>query len=175
MIIKNEDGFGWGSLLISILLFIASWISLSSPTETIMTLGLFFGVIAIVQGFLSIILYFGLSRIFDRNAWPIIVIGIFDLLIGLYLIMNPNISIKVLPVLFAVWFIADSIRNIVIAFRLRRVRQRWFWIHLGLGILGMILGILMATNLSIAIISISSIIAFYFFIAAVLRLIDAFI
>ena len=49
MITKNENGFGWGSLLMSILFFIASWVTFRSPAETLITLGLLYGIIAIVQ------------------------------------------------------------------------------------------------------------------------------
>ncbi|MCG4585504.1 hypothetical protein L0P56_08340, partial [Anaerosalibacter bizertensis] len=64
MIEKNENGFSWGSLLMSILFFIAAWKAFRSPIEILMTLGIFFGVIAIVQGFLSIIFYPAFRRIF---------------------------------------------------------------------------------------------------------------
>lgn len=175
VITKNEDGFGWGSLLMSILFFIASWIAFRSPTETLMTLGLVYGVIAIVQGFIGLLLYVELGWIFERKPWPILIIGILELVLGLYLIMNPTISLTFLPILFAVWFIADSVRNILLAFRLRPISNKWFWTHLILGVLGMILGFFLASNLYVAMISIATLIAFYFFIAAVIRLIDAFV
>lgn len=175
MIVKNENGFGWASLLMSVLFFIAGWVSFRSPSDTLMTLGLFFGVIAIVQGFLSIVVYPTLRRVFERNPWPVIVIGILDLFIGIYLIMNPTLSIAILPIVFAIWFIADSVRNIVIAFRLRKSRQKWFWINAVLGVLGIILGIFLISNLSIAVVSIAYLIAFYFFLAGAIKLIDAFV
>lgn len=175
MIIKNETGFGWGSLIMSILFFIGAWMALQSPSGTLMTLGIFFGVIAIIQGFLSIAFYSTFQRMFQRNPWPVIVIGIFDLLVGLYLIMKPSISLTFLPILFALWFIIDSIRNIIIAFRLRKISRRWFWTDLILGLLGMFIGIFLISNLYVALISISSLIALYFFIGGFIRLIDAFV
>lgn len=175
MITKNEDSFDWGSLLVSILFFIASWISFRNPAKTLITLGLMYGIVAIVQGFIGIKLYSKIGLIFERKPWPILIIVIFELLIGFYLILNPTISLTFLPILFAIWFISDSIRNILFAFRLRSINNKWFWINLILGILGMILGIFLASNLLVTIISISTLIALYFFIAAVIRLIDAFV
>lgn len=175
MIIKNENGFGWGSLLMSILFFIGGWIALRSPSGTLMTLGIFFGVIAIVQGLLITIFYSSFRRMFQRNPWPIVVIGIAYLLIGLYLIMKPSISLTFLPVIFAVWFIIDSIRNIMIAFRLKEISKKWFWIDLILGILGMLIGFFLISNLYVAVISISILIAVYFFIGGIIKLIDAFV
>ncbi|MBV1820642.1 DUF308 domain-containing protein [Anaerosalibacter bizertensis] len=175
MIEKNENGFSWGSLLMSILFFIAAWKAFRSPIEILMTLGIFFGVIAIVQGFLSIIFYPAFRRIFQLNPWPVIVIGIFYLLIGLHLIMEPSISLTLLPIIFASWFIIDSIRNIMIAFRLRKIDKRWFWINFILGILGMFIGIFLISNLYVAVISISSLIALYFLVGGVIRLIDTFV
>ncbi|MCG4584315.1 DUF308 domain-containing protein, partial [Anaerosalibacter bizertensis] len=107
--------------------------------------------------------------------WPVIVIGIFYLLIGLHLIMEPSISLTLLPIIFASWFIIDSIRNIMIAFRLRKIDKRWFWINFILGILGMFIGIFLISNLYVAVISISSLIALYFLVGGVIRLIDTFV
>ncbi|MGX7394053.1 HdeD family acid-resistance protein [Carnobacterium mobile] len=175
MITKNRNGFGWGSLLASILFFIASWIAFRSPVETLITLGLLYGSIAIAQGFIGVMLYFELKSVFKRNSWLILITGLFGLFIGFYLILNPTISLTFLPILFAVWFIVDSIRNILVAFRLQSVNKKWFWTYLTLGILGMILGIVLLSNLYAAIISVATLIAFYFFIVAIIRLIDAFV
>lgn len=175
MITKNKNGFSWGSLLVSILLFLASWTALRNPIGTLVTLGLLFGIIAIVQGIVSFIIYSELRKVFSRNPWLILVVGILDLIIGLYLVFNPTISVTFLPLLFAAWFILDSIMNIVLASRLRENHPRWFWTYLILGILGIILGVFLASNLVVAIISITSLIAVYFFIAAIIRLIDAFV
>lgn len=175
MITRNKDGFGWGSLLIGVLFFIASWMAFRSPTETLITLGLLYGVIAIVQGFIGIILYRELRWIFNRNPWPILIIVILEIFIGFYLILNPTVSLTFFPVLFSIWFIIDSIRNIILAFRLRDVGTGWFWTHLILGALGMILGVFLATNLYAAVLSIATLVALYFFVAAVIRLIDAFV
>ena len=175
MITKNENGFGWGSLLVSILFFTVSWVAFRSPTETLVTLGLVYGIIAIVQGFIGLLLYWELRWIFEHKPWPILVIGILELIFGIYLIINPTISLTFLPILFTVWFIADSIQNILLAFRLRSINKKWFWTHLILGALGMILGILLASNLYVAMMSIATLIAFYFFIVAIIRLIDAFV
>ena len=131
--------------------------------------------IAIVQGFIGIMFYFELKSVFERNPWIVLVNGIIELLIGFYLIMNPTISLTFLPILFAIWFIADSIRNILVAFRLQPINKMWFWTYLVLGILGMILGIFLVSNLYVAMMSMATLITFYFFIVAVIRLIDAFV
>ena len=63
----------------------------------------------------------------------------------------------------------------MIVFRLRKTSQRWFWIDFILGILGMLIGLFLISNLYVAVISISSLIALYFFIGGVIKLIDAFV
>lgn len=175
MITKNENGFGWGSLLISILFFIASWIAFSSPTETLVTLGLMYGVIAIVQGFIGMMVYSELRRLFNRNPLPVLVVSILELFVGVYLIMNPAVSLTFFPILFATWFLADSVRNIILAFRLRTMNKKWFWLHLALGIIGVFIGIFLVSNLFVGILSIASLISVYFFVVAIVRLIDAFV
>lgn len=175
MMIKNEEGFGWGSLLLSILLFIGSWLTFQSPVSTIISLGIAYGLIAIVRGFSSISFHGEYREIFNRSPWPVVVIGIIEVLFGFYLIINPVINLTFLPILFSVWFIADSTRSIMLAFRLREFKTTWFWLYLVLGILGLGVGIFLASHLFIAALSISSLITIYFFLAAIIQLIDAFV
>lgn len=175
MMIKNEEGFGWSSLLVSILSFVASWVTFQHPISAIVSFGMLYGMLAIVRGFLSISSQSEYREIFQRSPWPVIVIGIFELLLGFYLIFNPEMSLTFLPTLFSVWFIADSIRSIILAFRLRDFKKAWFWLYLILGVLGVVLGIFLISNLFVAILSVSSLITLYFFLAGVIKLIDAFV
>lgn len=175
MITRNEEGFDWGSLLISILLFIGSWITFQSPVSVILSLGIAYGMIAIVQGFSSISFQREYREIFNRHPWPIVVIGIIEIIFGFYLIVNPEINLTLLPILFSIWFIADSIRSIIWAFRLREFKKTWFWVYLVLGVLGIGLGIFLASNLFLTVLSISSLITIYFFLAGIVKLIDAFV
>lgn len=134
-----------------------------------------YGMSAIVRGFLSISSQSEYREIFQRSPWPVIVIGVFELLLGFYLIFNPEMSLTFLPTLFSVWFIADSIRSIILAFRLRDFKKDWYWLYLILGVLGVVLGIFLISNLFVAILSVSSLITLYFFLAGVIKLIDAFV
>lgn len=175
MMIKNEKEFGWSSLLVSILLFVASWVTFQHPISAIISFGMLYGMVAIVRGFLSISFQSEYRAIFQRSPWPVIVIGIFELFFGFYLILNPEMNLIFLPMLFSMWFIADSIRSIILAFRLREFKTAWFWLYLILGILGIVLGVFLISNLFVAILSLSSLITIYFFTTGVIKLIDAFV
>lgn len=175
MITKNENGFGWGSLLLAVLFFIAGWTALRNPLTTLIAMGLVFGVIAIVQGTSALAHYFELKKVMPRNPWFLIVIGVLDLVVGLYLVFNPAISVAFLPMLFAIWFLIDSVMNIVLALRLKESSRGWFWVRIILGVIGVIIGIALAGNLLAAIISVTYLIAFYFFTSAIIKLIDAFV
>lgn len=175
MITKNENGFGWGSLLLAILFFIASWTTFQHPLSTLITLGIVFGIIAIVQGVQAIASYFELKDTMPNNPWYMILIGIIDGLVGFYLVFNPGISITVLPIVFAVWFLVDSIMNIITAFRLKSISTSWFWLRLILGIIGVLVGLALIGNVFLAIVSVTYLIGFYFLIAGIIKLIDAFV
>lgn len=175
MITKNENGFGWGSLILSVLFFVASWTTFQHPISTLVTLGIAFGVIAIVQGIQAIASYFELKGATASNPWYLILIGIIDGLVGFYLVFNPSVSVTLLPILFAIWFIVDSIMNIVLAFRLKGTRNNWFWLRFILGIIGIVLGLVLIGNIFLAIVSITYLIGFYFLVAGIIKLIDAFV
>lgn len=69
MITKNENGFGWGSLLLAVLFFIAGWTALNDPLTTLIAMGLMFGMIAIVQGVSALMYYFELKKVLPGNPW----------------------------------------------------------------------------------------------------------
>ena len=119
--------------------------------------------------------YFELKKVLPGNPWYLILIGVLDLLVGLYLVFNPAVSVTFLPMLFVFWFLIDSIMNIFLAFRLKDSQRSWFWVRLTLGILGVVIGFALAGNLLAAIISVTYLIAFYFFTGAIIKLIDAFV
>ena len=175
MITKNENGFDWGSLLLAVLFFIAGWTALNNPLTTLIALGLMYGITAIVQGVSVLMYYFELKKVLPGNPWYLILIGVLDLLVGLYLVFNPAVSVTFLPMLFVFWFLIDSIMNIFLAFRLKDSQRSWFWVRLTLGILGVVIGFALAGNLLAAIISVTYLIAFYFFTGAIIKLIDAFV
>lgn len=175
MITKNTSGFEWKNFLLAVLFFIAFWVSINNPISTLVTLGIVFGVIAIVQGIHALELYFEIRKSNDINPWYLILIGIIDSLVGFYLVFNPSISITFIPILFAVWFMIDSVMNILLAFRLKEVSNTWFWIRLLLGIIGVIVGLSLIGNILIALVSVTYLIAFYFLTAGVIKLIDAFV
>ncbi|WDM38238.1 HdeD family acid-resistance protein [Streptococcus parasuis] len=119
--------------------------------------------------------YFELKKVLPGYPWYLILIGVLDLLVGLYLVFNPAVSVTFLPMLFVIWFLIDSIMNIFLAFRLKDSQRSWFWVRLTLGILGVVIGFALAGNLLAAIISVTYLIAFYFFTGAIIKLIDAFV
>ena len=168
MITKNENGFGWGSLLLAVLFFIAGWTALNNPLTTLIALGLMYGITAIVQRVSVLMYYFELKKVLPGNPWYLILIGVLDLLVGLYLVFNPAVSVTFLPMLFVFWFLIDSIMNIFLAFRLKDSQRSWFWVRLTLGILGVVIGFALAGNLLAAIISVTYLIAFYFFTGAII-------
>jgi len=113
---------------LAVLFFIAGWTALNNPLTTLIAMGLMFGMIAIVQGVSALMYYFELKKVLPGNPWYLILIGVLDLLVGLYLVFNPAVSVTFLPMLFVTWFLIDSIMNIFLAFRLKDSQRSWFWV-----------------------------------------------
>ena len=77
----------------AVLFFIAGWTALNNPLTTLIAMGLMFGMIAIVQGGSALMYYFELKKVLPGNPWYLILIGVLDLLVGLYLVFNPAVSV----------------------------------------------------------------------------------
>ena len=99
--------FWWIFLLRGLLFIIAGVITFRYPLESYVTLGIFFGVMMLFTGILE--LTFTLStRKIKGWGWRLAA-SIFDLILGIVLILDIGISMAVLPFLVSFWFLFRGI------------------------------------------------------------------
>lgn len=133
---KIETAYWWIPMLFGIL-FIATgiWI-FSAPAESLATITKVIGIIIVVSGTTELFL-----TISKRNKIPgwgyQLVGGIIDLVIGLIIIVNPSILLRIITFFVAIWLIIGSVMIIMRAAEARQVkRPYWKWqLILGVGLL----------------------------------------
>ncbi len=133
----------WWIPMIFGLIFIAIgvWI-LSAPAESFEQIIKFIGVIILVSGTAEIFL-----TIYKRRAIPgwgyQLTGGLIDMAIGLILILNPSILLKITSIFVAIWLTISSIMVLRRAFEFKgENRDIWRW-ELILGIVLLLLAILL--------------------------------
>lgn len=83
MLNRKSFGFDWGQFITGILFLVAAFVVLRYPLATLRTVAFIFAVVAIIRG-IAVLAGFSILRQFTgRLAWISLIMGIFDLVIGL--------------------------------------------------------------------------------------------
>lgn len=173
-LINNQDGFSWEALLLGIIYIIAGIIAFNNPLTGAVVVVYFFAFSAIIKGIFE---FYMRRRLKDKNApgtGSLLLIGIFDLIIGAFLLFNVFTGVIALPYIFAVWFIVDSLATLFNAPKWREISTTRFWINIVIGILGIVAAVLLFLNPVVSIFTISMLVAFYFVIHGVGYVFSAF-
>lgn len=175
---RNErKHFDWSSLVLAIIFFIASFLAFTNPIETFSTIGTLFAVLIILYGVVNVFRFFKNRESTDSSfrLWTEVVIGIVAIIIGIFLLFNPAINQSVLVLIFSIWFISVLLRSMLILPLLREFNSVLFWLVLVLSIIGIVISVMLLFNITVASVTMGTLIAISLLSAGVVSLIDAFI
>lgn len=109
----------WVSLLKGILLIILGVWLLKSPTDSLLKLSMIFGIIIILGGLLEVGLAFNYRKINTNWGWAI-TSGVFDILIGAFLVSNPSFILLLITGLVSIWLLIRGIISVSYALNLKK-------------------------------------------------------
>jgi len=158
---RQHHGMDWGSLVLGILFVLTALISFQNPAGNL---------IAIVMVFVRN----RMKELLGYKAYAPIILGIIDILIGVYLLFNLNIGVAVLPFVFAIWFLFDSIFGLFTLDFAKRVSTGYFWFTLIVDVLGIILGVMLLFNPLSSALTLSFLVGFYFMMFGISNIVYAF-
>ena len=141
----------WGSLVLGILFVLTALISFQNPAGNLIAIVMVFAIFAIIKGIFEIFVRNRMKELLGYKAYAPIILGIIDILIGVYLLFNLNIGVAVLPFVFAIWFLFDSI-----------------------DVLGIILGVMLLFNPLSSALTLSFLVGFYFMMFGISNIVYAF-
>jgi len=117
----------------------------SNPIENYIALSIMFSVIMFISGIMEITYALSNYKILKGWGW-ILSAGIFDLILGIILITNENLTMIVLPIFFGIWLIFRGVAQISRGFLLKDAGfQNWGWSVFG-GILVVLFGFMVTYN-----------------------------
>lgn len=133
-----------GQIVSSIIYVVLGFCLICMPVETVnIVCKLVFGITMIITGFYHVLIY-AMERL-NSTVLDLFSGGIL-IVLGTFLFTNPQVVIKLLPILLGTYVLVDSIWTLKGAFRLQK-RGRGSWKFLVLGSLAFIgLGIAMIVN-----------------------------
>src|ERR1700674_477543 len=71
-----------------------------------------------------------MSAALARNWWAVALRGVFAILLGIFALLMPGVTLAALVLLFAAYMLVDGIFTIVAAVRAARRHERWGWLVL---------------------------------------------
>ena len=130
----------WALALLGLCALIFGILALTWPGVTVIVLAIFFGAFVLVSGIFSLAAAVGPMDTGHRVA--LILLGVFDIIVGAIVLLWPGIGDLILLFLIAIWALVAGVLKLIAAFRQKgRGSEKWL---LGLtGVLAVILGVLL--------------------------------
>ena len=107
-----------------------------------------------------------------QSRWPLIIIGVLGLLAGLIILWNPELGGITLTYVIAAWAIVTGILTIISALRLREEIDNEWWLVLS-GVLAIIFGVLVFTNILAGILTIAWVFGIFAIVVGILSIVLA--
>lgn len=131
----------WIVLLRGIAALIFGLLTWFYPFITIMVMVIFFGVYALIDGVIGVIISIN-GRKSHQDWWLMLIWGIVSILAGILTFFVPGITWLVLITFIAAWALISGIFQIITAIRLRKTIQGEWWMIIA-GILSVLVGIIL--------------------------------
>lgn len=159
----------WVSILIGMLYILVGFWVFRTPLASYISLSIIFSVFIFISGLLEIT--FAISSRKETHGWGwYLVGGIFDLIIGLFLISSPVMTMAMLPFFVGFWLLFRGIMAIGISIQLSTMGiPNWGWLLVS-GIATIIFSILVLANPVFGGLSIVYMTAFAFIMIGIFRI-----
>nr|WP_265458635.1 DUF308 domain-containing protein [Enterococcus sp. HY326] len=166
--------FNLGYFILGLLFIFISIISFRDPASNLVALVIFFAVMAILKGIFEIAIRRPLQNTTGGKGTFVLVMGIIDIILGIFLLFNMSAGVLALPIIFAIWFIIDSIGELMISSAFKEVSTGYYWFMVIVNILGIILGFILLFNPLSAALTLAFLVGIYFMITGITYLVAAF-
>ncbi|EOH95839.1 hypothetical protein UAY_03265 [Enterococcus moraviensis ATCC BAA-383] len=170
----SRRGIDWGSMILGILFVLTALVSFQDPAGNLIAIVMVFALFAILKGIFEIFVRNRLKELTGYKAYAPIILGVIDIIIGVYFLFNLNIGVAALPFIFAVWFILDSVFGLFALDLAKSVSPGYFWFTLVVDILGIILGVMLLMNPLSSALTLSFLVGFYFMLFGITHIVYAF-
>lgn len=142
MTVKNKLSYWWVPIIFGAIFIVTGIWILRAPAESFSKITMFIGIIILVSGTSGVFLT--LHNRLAIPGWGFQIVGaLIDVAIGLILILNPEILLKIITIFAAVWLTISGIVVLRRAFQFREgERDIWRW-ELILGIVLLLLAIIL--------------------------------
>lgn len=163
----------WTSLLMGILYVAVAVCLLLAPMSSYVALSVIFSISILISGLMETL--FAISNKQRLSSWGwYLAGGLIDLLLGIYLVVYPLVSMEIIPFLVAFWLMFRGFTLCGCSADLRRYGTReWGW-YLAIGILTIVCSVLILWQPGLGAIYLLYMLSFGFLMLGLFRIIFAF-
>ena len=163
----------WLSLILGILYIIVALCLLFAPGSSYIALSVIFSISMLISGIIEII--FSISNRRGISSWGwYLAGGIIDLILGIYLVAYPLLSMEVIPFIVAFWMMFRGFSATGYSMDLKRYGTReWGW-YMGFGILAIICSLIILWQPAVGALYVIYMLAFTFLIIGFFRVMLSF-
>lgn len=166
--------FDWFSLLIGILFILGGFLSFSRPDKTLHLLSVIIGVVFLFDGIFELTIRRRFLRSLGEGTGWIVVLGILNIILGIIFIFHPGFGTLYIAIIFAIWFILDSIMEFSVGRLFKGVSGGYYWLTIIFSILGIVLGVILLFSPVVSALTVVWIISMFLIIFGVLKIVQAF-
>ncbi len=172
---SNTRRFDWASLIIGVLFVIAGCVSFMRPDKTLHLLSVLMGVGFLLYGIYELLIRRRWVRTLGGSSGWVIFSGLVDLFLGILFIFYPGFGALYIAIIFAIWFMFDSIIDFMMTRVFKGVASAgYYWTLVILSIVGFILGIVLLFSPMISAMTIVWIVSTFLIVFGVVKVIQAF-
>ena len=163
----------WLSLILGILYIIVALFLLFAPGSSYIALSVIFSISMLISGIIEIIFSISNRRSISSWGWYLAG-GIIDLILGIYLVAYPLLSMEVIPFIVAFWMMFRGFSATGYSMDLKRYGTReWGW-YMGFGILAIICSLIILWQPAVGALYVIYMLAFTFLIIGFFRVMLSF-
>jgi uncharacterized membrane protein HdeD (DUF308 family) len=134
----------WWELLVGAVLIILGVASLIRPSLAVTGLVYAYGIAGIIVGTADILFYIRVERLTGFGPVVSLIFGVFSVMSGVGIVVNPGVGMTVFSLLFSVWFIAHCISRLANLTQVRLAEGKgMYYLAMVLNIIGLIFGALL--------------------------------
>lgn len=171
---EKKSTFNWSYLIIGILFICASLIAFRNPGDSLVAIVYIFAISAICKGIFELFFRRKIHDYTSHKSTALIVLGIFDVCVGIFFFINTTTGLLALPYAFAIWFIVDSFMSLLSSDVFKLKGNGYYWFNLFLSIIGLVVGFMLLFNPLTSALTLSFLAGFYLMVAGIAFIVDAF-
>ncbi|MDU5511000.1 HdeD family acid-resistance protein [Enterococcus gilvus] len=171
---ERKTTFSWPYFLMGILFILVSLAAFRDPGSSLVAIVYVFAFSAILKGLFELFFRRKLHEFTSQKSTLMMVLGVVDILIGIFFLFNITAGLVALPFVFAIWFLFDSIVGLLTASIYKLGSTGYYWFHIVIDVIGVILGFMLLFNPLTSALTLAFLVGFYFMMAGISLIAYAF-